>query len=114
MFPCQYEAGPTIRNHLAELRYSEMGASSLLLSGRVRESRAAAASGGALHWLERIAAGITFVGLAPGLGATMLAGLLRSGRSLLIAHRRLGLNGEPFWIVKLRTMWDRSPRQRTT
>jgi lipopolysaccharide/colanic/teichoic acid biosynthesis glycosyltransferase len=37
----------------------------------------------------------------------MLAVRALSGRSPLIAHRRLGLNAEPFWIVKLRTMWDR-------
>src|SRR5207237_1192631 len=26
--------------------------------------------------------------------------------SPLIAHRRVGLNGQLFWIIKLRTMWD--------
>ena len=36
----------------------------------------------------------------------MLAVRALSGRSPLIAHRRLGLNGEPFWVWKLRTMWD--------
>jgi exopolysaccharide production protein ExoY len=41
----------------------------------------------------------------------MLAVRALSGRSPLIAHRRLGLNGEPFWILKLRTMWDKSSSQ---
>ena len=41
----------------------------------------------------------------------MLAVRALSGRSPLIAHRRLGLNGEPFWILKLRTMWDKPRRQ---
>ena len=49
--------------------------------------------------------------VAPALGATMLAVRALSGRSPLIAHRRLGLNGEPFWILKLRTMWDKSSPQ---
>jgi lipopolysaccharide/colanic/teichoic acid biosynthesis glycosyltransferase len=40
----------------------------------------------------------------------MAAVRLFSGRSPLIAHFRLGLNGEPLWIVKLRTMWDGKPR----
>ena len=47
----------------------------------------------------------------------MLAVRMLSGRSPLIAHRRLGLNGEPFWTIKLRTMWetgDDPPRARKT
>jgi lipopolysaccharide/colanic/teichoic acid biosynthesis glycosyltransferase len=60
---------------------------------------------------ERLAAGVAFVAVAPALGATMLAVRVLSGRSPLIAHRRLGLNGEPFWILKLRTMWDKADRQ---
>jgi len=90
-----------------------MGAPSLLLSGRVRESRTVGAASEAVHWIERIAAGISFVAVAPALGASMLTIRAISGRSPLIAHRRLGLNGEPFWILKLRTMWDRSERPRS-
>jgi exopolysaccharide production protein ExoY len=51
--------------------------------------------------------------MAPALGAAMLAVRALSGRSPLIAHRRLGLNGEPFWILKLRTMWDKPSLQHT-
>jgi exopolysaccharide production protein ExoY len=29
-----------------------------------------------------------------------------SGKSPFIAHRRVGLLGQSFWILKLRTMWD--------
>lgn len=43
----------------------------------------------------------------------MLAVRMLSKRSPLIAHRRLGLNGEPFWILKLRTMWDQGPNPQT-
>lgn len=88
-----------------------MGTSSLLLARGVRQLRSAAAADGALHWMERLAAGVAFVAVAPALGATMLAVRTLSGRSPLIAHRRLGLNGEPFWVLKLRTMWDKSSPQ---
>ena len=46
----------------------------------------------------------------------MLAIRALSGRSPLIAHRRLGLRGEPFWILKLRTMWTGSeaPREQSS
>ena len=33
-----------------------------------------------------------------------------SGQSPLIAHRRLGLGGHPFWVLKFRTMWRPGPR----
>jgi lipopolysaccharide/colanic/teichoic acid biosynthesis glycosyltransferase len=84
-----------------------MAAPSVLVSSNVRESKRVAASGIALRGLERLLAGTAFVAVAPALGATMLAVRVLSGRSPLIAHRRLGLNGEPFWIIKLRTMWDK-------
>jgi lipopolysaccharide/colanic/teichoic acid biosynthesis glycosyltransferase len=88
-----------------------MAAPSVLLTRGVRESRRAAAPDGrALRWAERLAAGVAFAAVAPALGATMLAVRVLSGRSPLIAHRRLGLNGEPFWILKLRTMWDKADR----
>jgi exopolysaccharide production protein ExoY len=85
-----------------------MAAPSVLLTRGVGASRKAAAPPGrALRWAERFTAGVAFVAVAPVLGAAMLAVRALSGRSPLIAHRRLGLNAEPFWIVKLRTMWDR-------
>jgi lipopolysaccharide/colanic/teichoic acid biosynthesis glycosyltransferase len=47
--------------------------------------------------------------LGPCLPVISVAGLVirvLSGRSPLVAHRRVGLNGEQFWMLKLRTMWD--------
>jgi exopolysaccharide production protein ExoY len=92
-----------------------MSAPSVLVTERVGESRRfAAAPCGALRWAERLTAGVTFAAMAPALGATMLAVRVLSGRSPLIAHRRLGLNGEPLWVWKLRTMWDKAgPRTDT-
>ena len=49
------------------------------------------------------------VALAPCLPVISVAGAVirvLSGRSPLVAHRRVGLNGEHFWMLKLRTMWD--------
>jgi len=31
-----------------------------------------------------------------------------SGRSPLVAHRRVGRHGKPFWMLKLRTMWNQA------
>jgi len=39
---------------------------------------------------------------------SMLVVWLLSGRSPLIAHRRVGFEGAPLWMLKLRTMWDKS------
>jgi exopolysaccharide production protein ExoY len=106
MFPCQSGRGPTDQNRFA-LSF-RMGAPSLLLTQRVREYSAPSI---ALRWSERLAAGVAFAAVAPALGATMLAVRVLSGRSPLIAHRRLGWNGEPFWVLKLRTMWDQPRAQ---
>jgi exopolysaccharide production protein ExoY len=49
------------------------------------------------------------IALAPCLPIILLAGVvvrLLSGRSPLVAHLRVGLNGERFWMLKLRTMWN--------
>lgn len=54
---------------------------------------------------ERLAAGAALGVLAPLLGLTGLIVSLLSRRSPLIAHLRVGLNGEPFWLLKFRTMW---------
>ena len=39
--------------------------------------------------------------------ATVTVGIL-SRKSPWIALRRIGLHGQPFWLLKLRTMWERS------
>jgi lipopolysaccharide/colanic/teichoic acid biosynthesis glycosyltransferase len=36
--------------------------------------------------------------------------LLLSGRAPLVAHRRVGRYGKPFWVLKIRTMWPRALR----
>ena len=84
-----------------------MAAPSLLVTRELRSFRPAAVfNQGVVHWVDRLAAGTALIGVAPALGATMLAVRALSGRSPLIAHRRIGLHGEPFWILKIRTMWD--------
>jgi exopolysaccharide production protein ExoY len=49
---------------------------------------------------------------APLLLAVSLAVFILSRRTPLIAHRRVGQFGEEFWMVKIRTMWDRTPTPR--
>jgi lipopolysaccharide/colanic/teichoic acid biosynthesis glycosyltransferase len=84
-----------------------MAAPSVLLTRTLRDAKSSGAPNKSVpHWIERLAAGMVFAGTAPALGATMLAVRALSGRSPLIAHLRLGLYGQPFWIFKVRTMWD--------
>ena len=61
----------------------------------------------AIELCERVAGGLLLIAASPLviLSAAILAGL--SGRSPLIAHRRIGWRGEKLWMLKLRTMWDR-------
>jgi lipopolysaccharide/colanic/teichoic acid biosynthesis glycosyltransferase len=67
-------------------------------------------SGGYFVWVlaERILAGGLLVVLFPVLAAISLAVGLVSGKSPFIAHRRLGRRGQDFWMLKVRTMWDRN------
>jgi len=60
--------------------------------------------------VERLAALIVLVVLSPVLLAVGFITFLLSGRSPLIAHRRLGQGGRPFWMVKFRTMWPQRGR----
>jgi exopolysaccharide production protein ExoY len=60
-----------------------------------------------LIWCEKCASGAALVALAPAVTGVCLAVRLLSGRSPLVAHRRAGLDGAPFWLYKIRTMWDR-------
>ncbi|HYW42167.1 MAG TPA: sugar transferase [Bryobacteraceae bacterium] len=63
---------------------------------------------------ERVGSAALMVALGPVLagGAAMLS--LLSGRTPLIAHKRVGWRGTTLWMLKLRTMWHdeaRPPRR---
>jgi lipopolysaccharide/colanic/teichoic acid biosynthesis glycosyltransferase len=60
--------------------------------------------------LERIAALCVLIALAPLLLIVAISTAALSRTSPLIAHRRLGLGGSPFWVLKFRTMWRREGR----
>ena len=60
--------------------------------------------------LERASALLLLVLLAPVMAAASLAIVALRGRSPLVAHRRIGQFGAPFWTLKFRSMWTgRSP-----
>lgn len=54
---------------------------------------------------ERLAGAILFVLALPVMAAAALVVWMLSGRSPLIAHRRVGWRGRTLWMLKLRTMW---------
>jgi len=60
--------------------------------------------------LERAGSLLLLILLAPVMLAASLAIVALSGRSALVAHRRIGQFGAPFWTLKFRSMWvGRSP-----
>ena len=65
--------------------------------------RAAGRLGGAV---ERLAATVLFLLLLPLLLVTAVTIVVLSQRSPLVAHRRCGVAGAPFWTLKFRTMWS--------
>jgi len=54
---------------------------------------------------ERLTSVALFAALGPVLVASAAAISLLSGRTPLIAHRRVGWRGSTLWMLKLRTMW---------
>jgi len=54
---------------------------------------------------ERIASVALFAAVSPVLAASAATISLLSGRTPLIAHRRVGWRGNTLWMLKLRTMW---------
>jgi exopolysaccharide production protein ExoY len=60
---------------------------------------------------ERAAGFLLLAVAAPVIATSALAVAALSGRSPFIAHLRVAKDGEPFWMLKLRTMWpdDRRP-----
>ncbi len=55
---------------------------------------------------ERAIAFAACVLLLPFLAVVAGLTFLLSGTAPLVAHRRLGRDGMPFWMLKFRTMWD--------
>ena len=55
---------------------------------------------------ERIAGCLLLAVASPVLLASALVVAALSRRSPLVAHLRVGRNGAPFWMLKLRTMWS--------
>jgi lipopolysaccharide/colanic/teichoic acid biosynthesis glycosyltransferase len=58
--------------------------------------------------VERMLAGALLIALLPALAVSSLAVALASRKSPFIAHRRVGRYGQDFWMLKVRTMWDRT------
>jgi exopolysaccharide production protein ExoY len=56
--------------------------------------------------MEQIIGLAAVIVLSPFLAAIAVTIFLLSGREPLIAHRRLGRHGRPFWMLKFRTMWS--------
>jgi exopolysaccharide production protein ExoY len=57
---------------------------------------------------ERVLAGALLAALLPLLAMVSFAVAMASRKSPFIAHRRLGRYGREFWMLKIRTMWDRN------
>jgi exopolysaccharide production protein ExoY len=55
---------------------------------------------------ERCLAAGLFAASVPLLAAAVIAVRILSGRTPFVVLRRIGLHGEPFWLLKLRTMWE--------
>ena len=55
--------------------------------------------------LERAASLLLLILLAPVMLVTSAVIVVLSGRSPLVAHRRIGQFGAPFWTLKFRSMW---------
>jgi lipopolysaccharide/colanic/teichoic acid biosynthesis glycosyltransferase len=52
-----------------------------------------------------------FSAASPVIAVSALTISILSRRSPFVAHLRVGQYGQPIWVLKLRTMWDRSARE---
>src|SRR5579862_2947274 len=59
-----------------------------------------------LSWLERLSALAVAILLLPLFAIVVAVTAALSKSALLVAHRRVGRNGVPFWMLKFRTMWN--------
>jgi exopolysaccharide production protein ExoY len=71
-------------------------------------------SGQCLESFERLVSGMLIVALSPILFAVAAVTYRLSGRSPLIAHRRVGQHGSELWVLKFRTMWEVRARSGAT
>ena len=60
-----------------------------------------------IDFSERVSSALLLAALSPLLCVSAAAVAVLSGRTPLIAHRRVGWRGSTLWMLKLRTMWDR-------
>lgn len=58
-----------------------------------------------IDFMERAFAALLFVLLSPALAVVAAVIRALSGRTPLIAHRRVGWRGATLWMLKFRTMW---------
>jgi exopolysaccharide production protein ExoY len=72
-------------------------------------SKPARASYGLHEMTERVAGAALLAFASPIIAASALTLAVFSKRSPLIAHLRVARDGQPFWMLKLRTMWPESP-----
>jgi exopolysaccharide production protein ExoY len=66
--------------------------------------------GGPIETAERVAAAILVLVFSPLLLCVAAVTIALSGRSPLIAHRRVGRYGSELWVLKFRTMWTERRR----
>ena len=71
-------------------------------------SKPARASYGLNEITERVAGAALLALASPVIAASALTLAAFSKRSPLIAHLRIARDGQPFWMLKLRTMWPES------
>ena len=65
-----------------------------------------------IAFTERVFSGTLLLLLLPLLIVVTFVTLVLSRRAPLIAHQRIGQRGRPIWVLKFRTMWDRSSQCR--
>jgi lipopolysaccharide/colanic/teichoic acid biosynthesis glycosyltransferase len=61
--------------------------------------------------LERLTGAALLIFLSPVLLLAAVSVALLSRKTPFVAHRRVGQYGEELWMIKLRSMWDRSKSQ---
>ena len=72
----------------------------------IRQTAAISPRISAIEAVERATGFLLFALVTPVIGIAALVLTFLSRRSAFVAHLRVGRNGKPFWVLKLRTMWS--------